>query len=298
MNDFRSELRALRRAPYRGVPRIGVDLAVWALAAWLCPRGVAWHLAVAFLIGAVPMHDLLLQGHEGNHRMLSRMRVVNEVLTWFTHAIIGLSHTAHRAFHLEHHRHAHTQRDPEVVFLDSLIAGVPGWAYLLIPTRVHWAVNTWPLSNRTREASALTVGRDLAATGVLHLLALVALGASSYIWFVLVPAATGFPLAFGIRSICEHHYTTAGSRWTSSRHVQTSHLIELVWSNVNYHLEHHLFPTVPFHQLPAVRRLLARHYAQELGSSDTGYLHTAWRLVREPIHSRPKVEPVKRALPG
>ena len=191
----------MRNAPYRGVVRIALDLGVWAAAATLCPRGLLPHLLVALFIGAVPMHDLLLQGHEGNHRMLSRVRWVNEVLTWFTHAIIGLSHTAHRAFHLEHHRRAHTPQDPEVVFLDSLIAGIPGRAYLRIPTRVHWAVNTWPLSHRSREASAGTVLRDLVLALILHLLTLRGLGLEAYTWFVIVPAATGFPLAFGIRSI-------------------------------------------------------------------------------------------------
>ncbi len=285
---MKHEVRALRDGPFVAVPKIGFDFALWIGAASLAiASGGLWGrlLAVAF-IGAVPMHDLLLMGHEGNHRMIARTRWINETLTWLTHALIGLSHTAHRAFHLQHHRKAHTPDDPEVEFLDSLVRGIPGWTYLLIPTRVHWAVNSWPLRHPTRWASGATVARDLAAALAMHAAAAWLLGLTNYAWFVLAPTATSFPLAFGIRSICEHHHTVAGSRWTSARHVETHPLLALLWSNVNYHLEHHLFPTVPFHRLPALRRLLVGRHVEKASIADRGYLRTAYALVREPVHFR------------
>jgi fatty acid desaturase len=36
----------------------------------------------------------------------------------------------------------------------------------------------------------------------------------------------------------------------------TSPLLGLLWANITYHLEHHLYPRVPFFKLPAVHRLL------------------------------------------
>jgi fatty acid desaturase len=36
----------------------------------------------------------------------------------------------------------------------------------------------------------------------------------------------------------------------------THRLIGLTWANINYHVEHHLYPRVPFFNLPALHRLL------------------------------------------
>jgi fatty acid desaturase len=41
----------------------------------------------------------------------------------------------------------------------------------------------------------------------------------------------------------------------------------LMW-NLPYHAEHHLFPSIPFHQLPAAHRFLRAH----LGALASGYV--------------------------
>jgi fatty acid desaturase len=267
------------------VPRIALDLAFWATAAALSRR--ADHPAVTalavFFIGAVPMHDLLVHGHEGTHRHLARRPWLNELLTWFTHALVGLSGTAYRAFHLDHHRYAQTERDPEYRFLDRLCPGAPGWAYLRIPFAAHAYVNAYPFRGQPARVRA-RAERDLAGTALLHALLLAGLGARAYLLFVLAPIFTGLAAAVVLRSVCEHHGAPTRDRWTRTRTNRAGALMDFLWSNTSHHLEHHLYPAVPFHRLPAVRRALAAEMAHRRGPLDRGLLRTGLRLLREPRH--------------
>ena len=140
---FKKAVRVLARAPYWAVGRILLDLVLWVTAAALALRaGTPWAaiLAIAF-IGAIPLHDLLVHGHDGTHRLISRLRWANEFFLWLSHAVSGISGTAYRAFHLDHHRFAQTDRDPEVrrvgrgfrdrEDLERICSGCLSWVYRL-----------------------------------------------------------------------------------------------------------------------------------------------------------------------
>jgi fatty acid desaturase len=53
---------------------------------------------------------------------------------------------------------------------------------------------------------------------------------------------------------------------------------------VNYHLEHHLYPSVPYHALPELRRALAADYRTHQSNVENGYGRTALVLLRDPHH--------------
>jgi fatty acid desaturase len=112
---------------YRSIPRIFLDLLFWVSAAALAMHFHRWWFTsgIVFLIGFVPFHDLLVQGHEGTHDLISRNRRVNDFFTWFTLALAGISAEAHRRFHLDHHRHAHSSKDPEYQFFNQVVRGAP-----------------------------------------------------------------------------------------------------------------------------------------------------------------------------
>jgi len=279
-------VRQLGQGPYRSLPRIALDLALWVgLAAAAVAAGRWWvSLAAAVLIGAVPFHDLLVQGHEGTHGLITRHRHLNELLSGFTLGLGGISIAAHRAFHLEHHRHAHTADDPEFQLFDRLARGVPGWTYLLVPAAATVGVNAYGLRLAAPPRLRRETLRDLAGIALLHAALAGMVGPRLYLWFVVAPMALGlFPVTI-VRSICEHHAVSDASEWTLARSMGTSRWVERLWSNVNYHLEHHLHPTVPYHRLPELRRLLSGRYPEQASPVAQGYLRTALALLREPRH--------------
>ena len=284
--------KTLSRQSYRSIPRIFLDLLLWAGVAGLAIYAHRWWVTVisVFLIGFGPFHDLLVQGHEGTHDLISRNRRVNELFTWFTLALAGISAEAHRRFHLDHHHYAHTEKDPEYQFFNRVLRGVPGWAYFLIPAFAQVAVNLYGLRRESPPNARRRVALELAAGCALHAGSAYLLGLKSYLLFVAAPMLSGLYVASVLRSVTEHHDVVAGDEWTNARSIVTHPILEFLWSNVNYHLEHHLYPSVPYHALPELRRALVPQYLSHGSTLDRGYGHTALTLLRDPRHFAPPQE--------
>src|SRR5262245_64858773 len=69
------------------------------------------------------------------------------------------------------------------------------------------------------------------------------------------------PIVFGnVRSWAEHALTRPGHPLTQTRTVTSNRVVSFLMCNLNYHLEHHLFPGVPWYNLPRLHALLADEY--------------------------------------
>ena len=275
---------------YRSIPRIVLDLVLWISAAGLAIYFHRWWLTAIgiFAIGFGPFHDLLVQGHEGTHDLISRNRRVNDFFTWFTLALAGISAEAHRRFHLDHHHRAHTPEDPEYQYFNRVVCGVPGWAYFFIPMFAQIGVNSYGLQKKMPAEVRRRIVLELAGAVFLHAAIALVLGWRRYLLFVAAPMVSGLYVASVLRSVTEHHDVTEGSEWTNARSIVTHPVIEFLWSNVNYHLEHHLYPSVPYHALPELSRALAADLQVHQSNVDSGYGRTALVLLRDPRHFAPK----------
>src|ERR1700730_12578335 len=195
---------------YRSIPRICLDVCLWIGTAALAICLHRWWVTATsvFVIGFGPFHDLLVQGHEGTHDLISRNRRVNDLFTWFTLALAGISAEAHRRFHLDHHHYAHTAEDPEYQFFDRVVRGVPGWAYFLIPAFAQIGVNAFGLQKKMPAEVRRRIVRELAGAILLHAGMALFFGWRRYLLFVLSPMVTGLYVASVLRSVTEHHDVT------------------------------------------------------------------------------------------
>ena len=76
-------------------------------------------------------------------------------------------------------------------------------------------------------------------------------------WFV--PLFTWLMFIFRIRSIAEHFAIESRSEAYSHTRSTRATVLEQIFVaplNVNYHIEHHFYPSVPFHRLPQLHRTL------------------------------------------
>jgi len=263
------------------IPRIALDFVFWGLSVALAVRIPSLTPLVILFIGAFPMHDLLVHGHETVHRHVAD-KWINELLCWLTHALAGISGSAYRAFHFDHHRWAHTARDPEFQLLSAIRKGAPGWTFLAIPFISHLAVNSYPF--RVRKSARIRTVAELIAMVILHFAIAVLFGIRNYLLFVIAPIFSGLSIVVIARSITEHHGTDPRDRWRNARSIKTSPLLQFLWSNTNFHLEHHLFPGVPFHRLPALSRAIAAEATARGSAVEGGYLRVTPRLLREREH--------------
>ena len=94
-----------------------------------------------------------------------------------------------------------------------------------------------------------------------------------------VPLGIFFPVAFGMNRIGQHyHYVNINHKEEeeleralhSGSRVDGNFFWRVVSLNSNYHLEHHLFPAIPFYKLHHVNRLLRPVY-EEYNIRNFGY---------------------------
>jgi fatty acid desaturase len=90
-----------------------------------------------------------------------------------------------------------------------------------------------------------------------------------------------------IRSIAEHHaIDEPGSAYPRTRTTEATWLerIFLAPKNVNYHIEHHFFPSVPFYRLPELHAILM----SKPGYRESAHVtRTYWGVLEESVGRTP-----------
>jgi fatty acid desaturase len=294
------ELHRLR--PARNLVAL-VFAALWAGAGWTVLNSGLLPVRVTgiVLMGGV-IHALAILMHEGVHGNLFR----NETLDRWTGFLLGapalFSCSAYRVNHMLHHAFNRGERDPDeftnlsrnrkalsLAFYAWLVVGMA--AYL-----VHVPFNALRRGSRKQRARVLL---ELGLMAGFYAAILFTSWQTGMMEGVLV--CWVWPMAaasvFGaVRGWAEHMLTRPGHPLTQSRTVTSNALVSFFMCNLNYHLEHHLFPGVPWYNLPRVHRLLVGEYARAGSFIYSSYLRFLWDAVREGVHGEAPRRPVQTLL--
>jgi fatty acid desaturase len=234
---------------------------------------------IACLIIATRQHAFLAIVHEGAHYRLVQNRRWSDFLSDFFCAFpVGMSTGVYRRLHLLHHQHTNTSDDPDWVGMHMQedwhwpkdhFATAKLFAFDLLGLAAHKILlllfmwSPWQaalqkhVSLSWAERVRLVVFMTLAMAGltITH----------TWTWFLLlwvVPMCTFLGAMVRMRAVAEHLVCPSENELNESRHVEATWFEKLTIAplNVNYHLAHHLFPSVPWYNLP---RLHARLQAVE-----------------------------------
>jgi fatty acid desaturase len=291
-DDFRRALpRALvleltRRSAWRATGAVLEDLAVLALAigaALYCwPNPIV--IALAVLIIGTRQHALFIITHDAAHYLLLENRKINDAVGRLCAMPSGLSMCSYRVIHRMHHNNLYGALDPDT----ALHGGYPrGRMYLLrkllkdLTGQTAWktyayflfaapALNTAtnkalrPLDD-TSERLRTEARQDRNAVIVFHVAALALAAGSGYLLQYLVlwvlPLVTVVQAILRLRAIAEHGATTDfSSPLTAARtNLGPAWLRWLLFPhNVNYHVEHHLYASVPMYNLARLHEEMKR----------------------------------------
>ena len=90
--------------------------------------------------------------------------------------------------------------------------------------------------------------------------AFTALASPVLLWVWFLPLAMGFP-ALRLYLLAEHgRCPFVANMFDNTRTTYTNRVVRFLAWNMPYHVEHHVFPQAPFHQLPDLHREIAgRH---------------------------------------
>jgi fatty acid desaturase len=234
-----------------------------------------WYLLIpAMALHGMTIVTLFAPMHECVHRTAFASRRANDVVGWIVGVLGFYNATYYRHFHAWHHRYTQDPaRDPELIFPKAKNLW---WRRILDYPRLAFgfARHLPFVPEQARRAVALSMSAQLAV----YAAAVVAIG-SGYdavliYWFI--PAVLAQPF---LRTLLVAEHTGCSmdqNGVTNTRTTKAPFPIRLLMWNMPFHAEHHLYPAVPFHQLPA----LHNHVRDKLGYFAPSYLAANREIVR------------------
>lgn len=281
-----SELRVFSRVQgWRTTLHLLAEWGSIGAAAWLCE--LFWHPLVYVLavvwIGA-RLHAIGILAHDGAHFLLYRSRWWNDrICELFCAWPVLMSLQAYRRIHVQHHAHLNTERDPDwvrnrpdrlrsrrgPVELLRILAGLSPEQREL--SKFFTAREPGASRGASGRRNALRVGYYGAVVGAFWLAGRPEL----LLLYWLVPLLTWFLLTMRLKGIAEHFAVEEADAANVSRtmHLSFPERLLVAPKNIAYHVEHHLYPSVPFHRLPALhRRLMEEPAYRERVHVTRGYL--------------------------
>ncbi|AHD01111.1 fatty acid desaturase [Leisingera methylohalidivorans DSM 14336] len=219
---------------------------------------------------------LFTLSHECTHQTPFRSKALNEAAGHLCALAMALPFVWFRYFHLAHHKFTNDpERDPELehgprpVTVAQWLIYLSGWSYWRGMGKTIWrnAFGTIdaPYLPQRRHAHMRLEARLLLAAYAAALLTLLA--SPLILWLWLVPLLIGQPFLRAYL-LAEHGLCPpVANMLENSRTTYTSQAVRFLAWNMPYHAEHHAFPTVPFHQLPAFHAITQAH----LKSTSDGY---------------------------
>lgn len=262
----------------------------------------------AILLIGTRQHALGVLLHEGVHYRAASSRRVNDFLSdWLVGYPLLCPTAGYRRFHLEHHRLLDTPNDPERITMDKF---PKEWCF---PMRCLWLLTlvvrdlsgTWPkpliiLAKLIWNMPPKDTLRHALHIALLHAVFVVSAVAAGRPWIYLflwvAPLVTVFPACFRIRTIAEHSAVDLSrKRYTRQQVEVLDSTRSMIYSTllgrffgwlimphyVGYHIEHHLYPTVPFHNLPSLASTLRRQVTFKSAHTTSSFRG----LVRELTHN-------------
>ncbi|HEX3764424.1 MAG TPA: fatty acid desaturase [Kofleriaceae bacterium] len=262
------------------------------------------YLAAVIAIAARQVGGFSIALHDGAHRLLARDRERNDrIARRLLVPSLMLDLLEYRTLHFAHHRHVNDQADPDLAEFLSWYAAPP-WRRALRFARALLGLDLLvPLCRLVIRGTWLQRILAIAIPGVL------VAGVVLPVWpiriltlYWMVPLATWGMFINLLRAIAEHYPPGTAARGVDAPRVLLTRDVEpsifdrvfVVTRNVNYHLTHHLFPTVPFFRLPELHREIARTDAFRRRAHVTRGYH---RVLREVVFDRAPVSAFERGAP-
>jgi fatty acid desaturase len=290
-DDFRKALprelvlELTRRSAWRATAAILQDVAIIALAAAVAlafwPSVLV--VGVCVILIGTRQHALFIIAHDAAHYLLYENRRLNDLAGRAAATVQGLSMCTYRVIHRLHHNNLYGELDPDT----ALHGGYPrGRAYLVkkllkdLLGLTAWKTYAYFLGGAPALNTSTNVAlrplddtssklkdearRDRNTVIAFHIALLIAFAWGGYLVQYLVlwilPLVTVVQAILRLRAIAEHGATTDfSSPLTAARTNLLPAWLEwlLFPHHVNYHIEHHLYASVPHYNLPRLHREMA-----------------------------------------
>lgn len=252
-------------------------------------EGSAWYIPMLIVYGSAISVPAYALSHECAHGTAFRTRWINEVLFWISSIIFYEEPYYRRYAHASHHTYTWQKGiDAQMPFETPMtfrgwLLETSGIGYFVWITRIMIANAQGKFTDQVKsftpesELPKLKWGaRGMLATYGLITLAILS-GADFLLWYFLLPRILGNPLLY-LYTLIQHvdMEEDQPDLRKSTRSFKTNAFNRFLYMNMNYHVEHHMYPTVPFHALPALNQAVK----DQLPEPDPGFFLTNYRVLK------------------
>ncbi|RTE90322.1 fatty acid desaturase [Bradyrhizobium sp. LVM 105] len=262
--SVRSDLRGAMQT----LGHYGAIVLVGALISMVSSRwGVLWALPLMAVQGYV-VAFLFMAVHETAHKTAFRSRGLNLAVGHVSAFIIGLPYEYYCLFHWDHHRYTQDpDKDPELIVGVKPTSGtqlaiaysgllqVAGRLRLMLGHAITGSV-TVPWIPEGKRAVIVTEARAYVALYALLLALSLWFTSALLLWVWIVPLIIGQfflrPYLYAEHTGCER----TRSAFENTRTTYTAAFVKWFAWNMPYHVEHHAYPSIPFHALPKLNAIV------------------------------------------
>lgn len=262
-SEKRRAIRDLHRLEHRHNLRLLLFFALYGVAAYSMWTIDSMLVQAAGTFGIVSaMVGFTVFVHEAAHGLLFKGRIVNGLAVFLCGLPILLPATAFRTNHTGHHARRSSNSDPDEVAFPRLEKLRSRFTYCLaFLAKASAFITILPVSSiaRSKGKARLQTTAEYALFAAFFT-ALFWFSPFAIVWKLWLLPLLVAAILTQMRAIAEHGATTRGDVFTATRTVVSNRFVSFMMGNINYHLEHHLFPAVPWYNLPKVHELLQDEY--------------------------------------
>ena len=236
-----------------------------------------WYLHPVFLVLiAARQHALLILMHDASHFLFCRSKALNDVISdVFCGFPFGVTTRTYRDNHIQHHEHLNTGADPDLIRTVGPDSHYEEWLFPMPYYRLFsffvkdvLGRGFFDLFKALRELALKSVKSQYRWPVLVQVAYLASVAALLYFsparWMLvygwMAPMLAILPAILRLRALAEHYAIPRQSILRGSRTVKAKWFERFLLAphNVSLHLEHHLFPYVPWHRLPELHKRLMR----------------------------------------
>ena len=232
---------------------------------------------IMIFIVATQLYALKIIGHDAFHLRLSKdVRINNLVADIFVNAPIFTINRLNRSNHMSHHNSLPSKDDPDrhkynpnltghwldyLFFLSGLKNFSTAFSNVFLPSRDMNKKSDEKLKYNHFDLLLILGWQVTLFFWLDHLF-----GVAGYIYFWLCPVYMGPYMLNMIRSFAEHAVIESEMPSNSRLISYTPNWIErqiMSPHNMNFHAEHHLWPSIPYYSLPKAHKTFKERLTQE-----------------------------------
>jgi fatty acid desaturase/nitrite reductase/ring-hydroxylating ferredoxin subunit len=271
--------------------------------------GTWWAVPAFAVYGALYGGSADPRWHENGHGTAFRSRWASDAVYYLASFMLLREPTLWRWSHVRHHSDTIiVGRDPEIVFPrpPRLRTILPNYLHIFNGPAMLKRMVAHAFGRIDADTRDFVPAEDLRRV-VWEARVFVALLSSTIAWSLvtwsIVPLLfIGLPSFYGVwwlwffgmtqhaglpEDVLDHRLNT--------RTVYMNPVFRFLYSNMNYHIEHHMFPSVPYHALPALHHEVKRYLPEPYPSTWAAYREIIPTLLKQ--RRDPKYEVVGRVIP-